>query len=239
MCTIGALLLPETTFLLKNFDYPPTPIGWTHFQTFDEQLPHFALINHDQQGLNSGLNIRGLGLQISRSKCLTVPTPECHERRTILNAEILANFSTVKPAIKHLEDFAIAHPDMFGGNVMLADANTLSISEYFGGRVHSEIIEHKGYLVRANHSLFGLLDNATDDSVRRHERMTEFLQELYAWAPVLDREDILNRAKTVLRQEPILNDHTRSSFVIDIQAHQVDYKIGNSPWQTFCFNTTS
>jgi hypothetical protein len=239
MCTIGALLIPDNTFLLKNFDYPPAPTGWTLFQTFDDRWPHFALVDHDQQGLNSGLNAQGLGLQISRSKSLTTPTPEQHEQRTVLNAEILAGFSCVQPAVERIEAFAAEHPEMLGGNVMLADAETISVTEYFGGQVRSQVIEKKGYLVRANHSILGLLDNATQDSVRRYECMAEFLQELYAWGPVLDREAIIARCKAVLRQEPILNANTRSSFVIDIQERQVDYRVGNAPWKTFRFNASA
>ena len=86
MCTIGAVTQNSRTFLLKNFDYPPAPTGWAFFDTFDGGYPHFALVDHDQQGLNSGLNARGLALQISRSKCLTNATPEREELRTVLNA---------------------------------------------------------------------------------------------------------------------------------------------------------
>lgn len=33
----------------------------------EHALSHFALVDHDQQGVNSGLNNRGLGLVISYS----------------------------------------------------------------------------------------------------------------------------------------------------------------------------
>ena len=234
MCTIGALTHGGRTFLLKNFDYRPFPTGWAHFASFDERHSHFALVDHDQQGLNSGLNAAGLALQISRSGCVDSNTPEMHELRTVLNAEVLSHCNEVRQGVEYLEEYARAHPEMFGGNVMLADTERISVTEYFGGGVHSEIVEN-GFRARANHSLFGLVDNATEDSERRYERMVEFLQELYAWFPTLDDEDVLQRCKRVLRQEPLLKEQTRSSFVIDVVDKRVEYLVGEGPWQTFRF----
>ena len=83
----------------------------------------------------------------------------------------------------------------------------------------SEIVED-GFLARANHSVLGVVDNETQDSVRRYERMVDFLQELYTWLPTLDGEDVLARCRAVLRQEPILNGNTRCSFIIDIPGEE-------------------
>ena len=90
MCTIAAMARGSRTIMLKNFDYKATPTGWVWFHGFDGQHAHFALVDHAQQGLNSGLNCKGLGLQISRSRA-DAPTPERSELRTVLNAEVLAN----------------------------------------------------------------------------------------------------------------------------------------------------
>ena len=81
MCTIGAGIQHGRTYLLKNFDYAPTPTGWAFFE--GPGIPHFALVDHDQQGVNSGFNASGLALQISRSKCLADVTPEREESRTV------------------------------------------------------------------------------------------------------------------------------------------------------------
>ena len=234
MCTIGAVTCEGRTFLLKNFDYQAFPTGWAHFHSFDGGYEHFALVDHDQQGLNSGLNAAGLGLQISRSKCLEGGTPEKAERRTVLNARVLAQCDRVDQAVAQVEAYARAHPDMFGGNVMLADAQRISVSEYFAGQVQTEVVE-KGFLARANHSLLGLVDNQTESSVRRYERMVDFLQDLFAWFPALDGDDIMERCRKILRREPLLNANTRSSFVVDIEERRVDYKVGEEAWQTFRF----
>ena len=232
MCTIGAIIQGDKSFLLKNFDYRPVSTGWAFFETFDDGHPHFALVDHGQQGVNSGLNAAGLGLQISRSGWNDPGTPEEEELRTVLNGEVLAQCGSVSEGIARIEGYAAENPQMLGGNVMLADAERISVTEYFGGKAQSESVE-EGYLARGNHSVFGLVDNASEGSVVRYERMVEFLQELYAWFPTLDQDDVVDRCRKLLRQEPILNGNTRSSFVIDVREGRVDYVVGDGPWQVF------
>ena len=45
------------------------------------------------------------------------------------------------------------------------------------------------------------------------------------------------RCRAVLRQEPILNENTRSSFVVDVEVGRVDYLVGamggSGKWRTF------
>ena len=235
MCTIGAMLAPEKTFLLKNFDYLSTPTGWAYLETFDGGHSHFALVDHAQQGLNSGLNAAGLALQISRSKCTDLDTPEREEIRTVLNGDVLARFHTVPDAVAHIEAFASEHPEMLGGNVMLADESHISVTEYFGGNAQSKI-KTEGILLRANHSVFGLIDNHGENSGSRYNQMQTFLNPTYPQIKDLGRAEIIDRCKDLLRTPPILNDNTRSSFVIDIQERRIDYMVGNSPWQTFQFS---
>jgi len=235
MCTIGAVIHKGRTFLLKNFDYPPVPTGWAHFTTFDGGFPHFALVDHDQQGVNSGLNDQGLAVQISRSKCLADVTPEREELRTVLNGEVLTRCATVIEGVARIETYAVQHPEMLGGNVMLGDRQQIAVLEYFGGQVKSEVVEN-GFLARANHSVLGVVDNGNEDSARRYERMVDFLQDLYAWLPTLDGDDVLTRCRAMLRQEPIMNGNTRSSFVVDVEGGQIDYLLAKGPWQRYCMD---
>ena len=232
MCTIGAVIQNGRTFLLNNSDYPAVHTGWAHFTTFDSGYPNFALVDHDQQGINSGLNDQGLALQISRSKCLADVTPEREELRTVLNGEVLTRCATVLEGVARIETYAEQHPEMLGGNVMLGDRERIAVLEYFGGEVKSEVVEN-GFLARANHSVLGVVDNDSEDSVRRYERMVDFLQDLYAWLPTLDGEDVLARCRAMLRQEPILNGNTRSSFVVDVEGGQVDYLLTRGRWQSY------
>lgn len=90
---------------------------------------------------------------------------------------------------------------------------------------------------RANHSVFGTVDNVTGNSVARYDRMVGFLQELYAWLPVLDADDVVERCRRVLRLEPVLNANTRSSLVMDLNELRVHYMVAEGPWQVFDFAT--
>jgi len=234
VCTIASVIQNGKCYMLKNFDYRPVPTGWTRFEPFDDDLAHFALVDHAQQGLNSGMNSAGLGLQISRSKC-NDPSPERLECRTILNAEILSRFSRVPEAVSYIEEFASMHPEMFGGNMMLADRNRISVTEYFGGNARSELLED-GYLVRANHSVFGLIDNEGENSLTRLEAMTTFAEDIYNELPRLSEGEILDKCKERLRTGPILQDATRSSFILDIGKKTIHYMLGRGPWSSFTFS---
>ena len=237
MCTIASMISGDKVFMLKNFDYRATPTGWTLFETFDGGYPHFALVDHAQQGLNSGLNIAGLGLQISRSRC-DDPSPEREETRTVLNGEVLSGYTTVADGVAHIERYASENPGMNGGNVMLADAGHISVTEYIGGRSKSEVLT-EGYLVRANHSVFGLIDNKRGNSPLRFAEMDAFVGDLFAELRDLDSETIILRCQDRLRTPPILQERTRSSFVIDVADRRVDYCVGKGSWHTFRFPEAS
>jgi hypothetical protein len=208
---------------LKNFDFRVVPTSWAQFRCLDG-YNHFALVNHDQQGINSGLNQKGLALVISSSDIGT----EREEKRTILNAEILSQYDNVADAVVRIKEYAIANPDMRGGNVILADYSKIAIVEYFEGKTEADIIA-ESYLARANHSVFGLVDNASENSTKRHESMSSFLQHLFLDAFPSEAE-IIQRCKNRLRREPILNHNTRGSFVISVHNQRVDYKVEDQGW---------
>lgn len=236
MCTMAAMTYEGRTFLFKNFDYRSTPTGWVNFHGFEDDLEHFALVDHAQQGLNSGLNCEGLALQISRSRAED-PTPERVELRTILNAEVLATCSTVAQALAHIETYVGAHPEMLGGNVLLGGRDGICVIEYSGGRCQSQT-EKEGFLARANHSVFGLIDNARGGSQERYEAMAAFTEETFSGLGDLETEAVMGRCRDRLREPPILQDATRSSFVMDVGAKRVDWLVGSGQWQTFEFSET-
>ena len=154
----------------------------------------------------------------------------------MLNGAVLAECAVVDEAIAKIEAYAGQHPEMLGGNVMLGDREQIAVTEYFGGAARTEIVAD-GILARANHSVLGVVENVTESSIRRYDRMVDFLQELYAWLPTLDGEDAVARCRAILRQEPILNEYTRSSFVVDVAERRVDYLVGatggGGRWRTF------
>lgn len=234
MCTIAAIRKGKRTILLKNLDLQPVPTGWALFEGFDGGLRHFAVVDHGQQGANSGLNECGLALQISQSG-KPGPSPERDELRTVLNGEVLAHCTRVEEGVASLEAYAREHPTMLGGNVMLGDANRISVTEYLGGEVQSEILD-EGVLVRANHSVFGLVDNRREDSEERYREMLSFADGLYEELAQMDLETCIDRCRNRLRTPPLLKEKTRSSFVIDVVGRRVDFMVGERPWETFSFD---
>ena len=84
-------------------------------------------------------------------------------------------------------------------------------------------------LARANHSVFGIVDNITDNSQKRYENMCYFLENLLRDLP--SEGEIIERCKQRLRSKPILNENTRSSFVVYVQDGRVDYKIEDKKWR--------
>jgi hypothetical protein len=234
MCTIGGVIRDGRTYLLKNFDYPPVPTGWSLFTPFNGGNSHFALVDHGQRGVNSGLNEAGFGLQISRSKSNDPDSEDTEELRTVLNAELLTGFSSVGSAVEHAKDYVSRHPQMYGGNLMMADEESISVMEYIDGKSRSEVVSD-GYLARANHSIFGLMDNAQEGSIARYEEMDKFVRGLHSEIVDLECEEIISRCREVLRRPPILNPNTRSSFSICIELRRVDYVVGDGEWRVFQF----
>ena len=49
----------------------------------------------------------------------------------------------------------------------------------------------------------------------------------------------MGRCKDRLREPRVLQDATRSSFVMDVGAKGVDWLVGSGQWQTFEFNETA
>lgn len=229
-CTIGAVKKGSRTFLLKNFDYSPTPIGWAEF-TMRGALRHFALVDHEQQGVNSGLNEAGLGLVISSSD---LPGAYRLEKRTRINARILSTCSSVNQALTLLEEYAYMNRDMRGGNFLFADKRKIAIAEHFLGRIRREVKE-EGYIARANHSVLGVVNNFNEGSGRRYRAMESFLKVLYEELDGLSDEEVLERCREVLLSPPILNDNTLGHIVIIIHELSFHYAARNKSWKTFRF----
>ena len=76
--------------------------------------------------------------------------------------------------------------------VVLADPQHISVTEYFGGRAQSQILE-EGFLARANHSVFGVVQNVGENSAARYTQMKGSLENLYPQLPNLDRETVIAR----------------------------------------------
>jgi len=233
MCTVGAISAGGKVLIFKSFDYPPCSAGWSYLQSFGDGFSKFALVNTSQPGINSGMNEGGLALAISRS-----PLTDEHgdELRTILNAQILSRCSSIDDAVAAAEKFAADHPEMLAGNLVLADSTGICVVEYAKDKVAHFRVQD-GYLARANHFVLLPIRNASEDSLMRQEAMERFLESLYRSAARLGPSEMVSRGISVLRSAPILNDQTRSSFVIDVVSREIRYILGSGSLQTFSFRS--
>tara|TARA_B100000674_G_scaffold484177_1_gene489213 strand:- start:614 stop:922 length:309 start_codon:yes stop_codon:yes gene_type:complete len=66
----------------------------------------------------------------------------------------------------------------------------------------------------------------------RSERMYEGVEDLYAWFPILDNEDLVERCRELLCQEPVRREDTSLSVVMDLQERRVDWGVSGAQWQT-------
>ncbi len=233
MCTIGAVICGGRSLLLKNFDYKPVPTGWAYFH--GQGHSHFALVDHDQRGVNSGMNEAGLALEISRSASPSPESPERVELRTVLNGRILRDHASVEGALQDAKAYAQDHPEMHGGNLIMGDRSRICVIEYLAGR-HSAESTSNGFLARANHSVSGLTENANDFSKLRYGKMLAFLASLHEGLDEREIDDLFGLCREFLRTYPILHDNTRSSMVMCPGELRVDYLVGEGEWQVFRFH---
>lgn len=232
MCTIGAVVSGGRTLLLKNFDYRPVPTGWAHF--VGQGHAHFALVDHDQKGVNSGMNDAGLALEISRSASSSPQSPERKELRTVLNGQILRSRASVQGALRAARAYVKDHPEMYGGNLIIGDRSRICVVEYLAGDCLTKSTRN-GFFARANHSVFGLTENANQFSRLRYDRMFAFLASLHDVMDEMEIDGLFGLCRELLRTHPVLNGNTRSSMVMCPEELRVDYLVGDGDWRVFRF----
>ena len=233
MCTIGAVVSGGRTLLLKNFDYRAVPTGWAHFLA--QGHSHFALVDHDQKGVNSGMNDAGLALEISRSASSSPQSPERKELRTVLNGQILRSRASVQGAVRAVRAYVKDHPEMYGGNLIMGDRSRICVMEYLAGDCLTKSTKD-GFLARANHSIFGLTENANQFSRLRYDRMLAFLASLHEVMDEMEIDGLFELCRGLLRTHPVLNGNTRSSMVVCHRELRVDYLVADGEWRVFRFD---
>jgi predicted choloylglycine hydrolase len=218
-CTIGVVKKNGRVFMLKNFDYWDVPVAFADFslpKNNVESYKHFALVDHHQPGINSGMNECGLGLLISASG---LPAFQGIEKRTWINARILSKCKSVKEAIDMFENYAYLERNLRGGNFMFADKDSMAVVEYFKGKTKHEYTEKDGWLVRANHSTLGVVDNLRESSQVRYVQMVDFISKLYDKMDDVNTssdQQIITECKDLLLTPPIFNTGTLAHLVLDI-----------------------
>lgn len=216
MCTIGALVTTTPgrgVYLLKNAD------AWRSIE-----MAHavergasgtwrivFRFV--PQMGVNSGLNEYGLSVLISYSD-YRLRDPKLHppddrlpaafaridrEPRTLMNEFVLDTCRTVDEAVEMMQAFVAKHPDMVGGNHLLADASgAVAIVEHCEGKSAVEYATDHGFAARANDSTLLIRDaqerlSNIRDSHERRTQMARFLESRRA-----DARDFSEAARSIL-----------------------------------------
>lgn len=216
MCTIGALVPAKPArgvYLLKNADAWRS-IEMAHTVERGARGTRRIVFRFvPQMGVNSGLNEYGLGVLISYSD-YRLRDPEVYppddrvpasfarierEPRTLMNELVLDTCRTVDEAVEMMQGFVAEHPDMVGGNHLLADASgAVAVFEHCEGKSAVEYRTDRGFAARANDSAV-LIRNAQErlsnirDSHERHAQMVKVLEAHRA-----DGRDLPAAARSIL-----------------------------------------
>ena len=223
MYTIAALVQNGRSFLLRNSAANTSQTQWQYSATREALLYGAQMTSADVQ-VGAGVSRAGLALLSSADIFV--------EKEQALGAVFARTLSTcgdVSTALGQAVEGISALADMPYGHALLADGTRIAMLEYGGGQVEHEIVSN-GFVVRSEHLPPEGDDRAKENGELRYERMMEFAEGLYAWMPTLDGEDVVERCRAVLRQEPLCSETTSSSVVIEVGDGRVDYF--SDRWQT-------
>ena len=242
MCTIGATVAKDRAgnvraFLLKTADCWAGCEFHHSIQASENGTRRIDFSVEPQFGVNSGLNEHGLGLVISYSD-YRFRDPEIYTRdehfrdvfvssekepRTEMNQLVLSNCKTVPQAIEFIEGFVRRHPEMMGGNHLLADATgNLAIVEQCEGTTAVVDYSQVGYTGRGNNSCLLIRDKQASisiihDCLSRQQQMEGFLKSQMAVLEDGDESRFVSSAKVLLGSHAGGPDQTGSICVHGLQ----------------------
>ena len=243
MCTIGVIAARDRAgdvrvFLLKTADCWPRCEFRHTIETSEGGTRRIGFSLEPQVGVNSGLNEYGLGVVISYSD-YRFRDPEIYppdegtpgeflslekEPRTQMNQWVLAHCQSVPEAVEFMQRFVPEHPEMTGGNHLLADINgNLAIVEQCEGKTSVADYSRVGYAGRGNNSSLLILDKQASisvihDCLERQEQMEEFLKGQVAVLEDGDEFRFTQSAKAVLSSHANGPDQMGSICVHGLQA---------------------
>ncbi len=224
MYTMAAIMQGDRTFLLQNFATAAAG-EWCHYNAGAGALSYFALTTGAEGQVDAGLNSSGLAL-------LSGVAAGDSAALCAVFAQVLSQCRDVKTAIDRVVECISAQADpLLRGHVALGTSECIAVLEYGGGHVEHEVITH-GFVAKSDCCQLEIVDGAGQKNEPSYGRMVEFAEGLYAWLPTLDGEDVVERCRAVLRQEPLCDESTSSSAVIEVGDGRVDYLLGSGRWQT-------
>ncbi len=219
MSTMAALTQNGRTFLLLNADAEAGGDNGVHIDREAGGLVRVA----DSGGVpiaTAGAMSR-LGLAL-----LFLPADAGASRLS----KILLDCRDVCSALARIEAEAAHSPTLPGGQVLLGDSDCIALVRYGAGRAECETRE-TGLLVCATSVAGDGGGNGQPDDVLRGDAMRGLVEELYAWLPTLDNEDVVERCQGGLCKEPLYTVHTRYSLVVDVQEHRMECAMRGAPWK--------
>lgn len=220
MGTIGALAHRGRAFLLLSCDDVPADLAWQRLPT-PGRWPADGLVD-GERGVYAGVNEAGVWVaaigDLRRDEAV---------RRAA--AEVLTAAASLAEAVSFAE--RLMATGSVPGCLALAEGGQVALVEVVGREPRTEVTG-TGFFARSSLEPDEAAEDRPPLGEIRGERLTAFLEQLYAWLPALDEEDVAARCWAVLRQEPILNPRTRASLFADVLDRRVDLVLGEGPWQT-------
>ena len=222
MYTMAALVQNGRTFLLRNA-VVKAPVEWRTYLGDEGEVPYCAQVTGAAARIDAGLNREGLAL-------LSGAASATDDLVDAALARVLSQCRDVKTALAQIIECLAPRCELPSGHILLADAACVAVLEYGDGQVAQEIVAD-GFVARSDRALMQPSAGPLEKSEVRCERMVEFVEGLYAWMPTLDGEDVIERCRAVLRQEPLCDAAATSSVVVEIEDRRVDY-LEAGRWQT-------
>lgn len=221
MSILAALTQAGRTFLIGNLD--AADAVWKRVGEPVQGAVDWAVENRANNTMPIALNNAGLGQ-------LWLTEQDGKSQRALFSQG-----RDVGSGLAHVERL-LGAATFSSGQMMLADSQSIARLSYGAGPVGRET-RTQGYLVYENEGIGNAVERDEGALSLRSERMHEGIEDLYAWLPILDNEDIVERCRALLHQEPIHCQHTSISVVIDLQERRVDCAVGGAQWQTVWLKT--
>ncbi len=216
MSIMAALAQGGRTVLLGNFD--AVDAAWNQRRAHGDVAADWAMENGVENAMPTALNDAGLAQ-------LWMPA-----EGGVCQREVFSTCQDVHSGIAHIES-ASTRGALEQSKVLLADSQCIARIAYESKQMESKT-RMQGYFVCEDRDQCSAVEEHEGALSLRSERMYEGVEDLYAWFPILDNEDLVERCRELLCQEPVRREDTSLSVVMDLQERRVDWGVSGAQWQT-------
>ena len=216
MSIMAALAQEGRTVLLGNFD--AVDAAWNQRRAHGDVAADWAMENGVENAMPTALNDAGLAQ-------LWMPA-----EGGVCQREVFSTCQDVHSGIAHIES-ASTMGALEQNKVLLADSQCIARITYESKQMESKT-RMQGYFVCEDRDQCSAVEEHEGALSLSSERMYEGVEDLYAWFPILDNEDLVERCRELLCQEPVRREDTSLSVVMDLQERRVDWGVSGTQWQT-------